>query len=68
MEKNEIINTVVTGLLSQRAELVDRLSSINYSDNNSLTQKQDADMAISNIDMQINQMIVNCESDRISAC
>ena len=61
MSKNNIIELVVLGLLSDRKLLVKTLAKLNPNDMNFDNKKMSLDMAISNIDMQLNQRVSDCE-------
>jgi hypothetical protein len=61
MLKNNIIELVVLGLLSDRKLLVKTLAKLNTNDMNFDSKKMSLDMSISNIDMQLNQRVSDCE-------
>lgn len=61
MSKNNIIELVVLSLLSDRKLLVKTLAKLNPNDMNFDNKKMSLDMAISNIDMQLNQRVSDCE-------
>jgi len=61
MTKNEIITKVIEKLLYQREELTNELINLNYNENNYFDKKSTVELAISNIDMQLDRRIMDCE-------
>jgi len=61
IQKNSIIDTIVIGLLHDRKLLTKALAKLNGSDMSFDNKKMSLDMAISNIDMQLNQRVADCE-------
>ena len=61
MEKNKIIEKIVDKLLSQRAYLNDELANLNYNEPTANDKKMTLEVAINNIDMQLDRRVMDCE-------
>ncbi len=61
MKKNEIINNVVTSLLSQRETLNLELSLINHNDPSYIEKRLTLENQLREIDIQIDKRILDCE-------
>ena len=61
MNKNEIINKVVTNLLSERSTLSRELSELNHNEASFLEKRTTLENAINQIDMSIDRRIMDCE-------
>ena len=62
--KNDIIQTLVENLTSQRAELNSEIAILNTNDTGYMEKRSVLEMAITNIDMQIGNHITSCESNQ----
>jgi len=61
MDKNEIINKVVSSLLNERSTLSRELAELNHNEGSFLEKRMTLEGAINNIDMQIDRRIMDCE-------
>ena len=61
MTKNEIINKIVEKLLYQREELNDELRLLNHNEPTFMEKRTTLELAINNIDMQLDRRIMDCE-------
>lgn len=65
MTKNEILKTVIDGLMKQRADLNYELSNLNHNEASFNDRKLTLEVAISNIDMQVQNNIMALETELV---
>lgn len=61
MSKNEIINKIVDKLLKQREDLNYEIANLNCNEPSFFEKKSALEFAISNIDMQLDRRVAECE-------
>jgi len=61
MDKNTIIEKIVDRLLNQRSYLNDQIADLNYNEPTANEKKMALEMAINNIDMQLDRRVMDCE-------
>ena len=61
MNKNQIIQLIVEGLIQQRSDLNSELIELNHNEISFLEKRTTLDKAIMDIDMQISNTLMNCE-------
>lgn len=66
MKKNEIINKVISSLMSERSTLSRELSELNCNDSGFMEKRNTLENAIMNIDNAIDRRIMDCELEPIS--
>jgi hypothetical protein len=61
MKKNEILEMILEGLMKQRSELVSELTIMSHNDMNYLDRRCTLENAISNIDLQISNRVMEID-------
>jgi len=61
MNKNEILKTVIDSLMKQRADLNYELIGLNHNESTFNERKMTLEFAISNIDMQVSNRVMELE-------
>lgn len=61
MGKNEVLEVIISSLMKQRSELTYELKNLNHNENSFNDRKMTLEMAISNIDMQIGNRVMDLE-------
>lgn len=61
MNKNEILKTVIDGLMTQRADLNYELKELNHNETTFNDRKMTLEYAINNIDMQVSNRVMDLE-------
>lgn len=61
MEKNEVLQAIIASLMKQRSELTYELKNLNHNENSFNDRKMTLEMAISNIDMQVSNRVMDLE-------
>lgn len=62
MNKNEIIEKIVIGMLAQRKTLIDELTELNFNETSFFERRLTLENAITQIDMKLDNLIFNCQA------